>query len=384
VRRFGKAVGYMPPRDRVNRLMYNRALSTLNEHLIIPSASNSHFKPEQLIESLLYLSVEERYAESGLEDLACTREAPSADTLLYRLKKIESRDAYKMLIQANDSVIEEVKSKGVFGRPVVAAIDYTDDPYYGEYNSLLRRGKRERGTDLYYTYASLHIVEAGKRITIFTRPVYQLEDHASIVEELVKAAHDRGVRIHTLLIDRGFYTIDVMNILGRLRVRYIMPAVKNSRIKRVIEDYHNHLIPNMVKLTMRRDNGEEASFGLIIHPKKDAKDPDPIHERYIVFATNMKYSEAFKLYPEIPEEYRKRWGVETGFRVQNTIKAKTTSTNYTIRLLYHMLSTILYNIWMLANITLMLQLKRELTKPLIKLTQMTRIFRLKIELNKPP
>ena len=52
----------------------------------------------------------------------------------------------------------------------------------------------------------LHIVEVGMRITVFTRPVYQLEDQASIVEELLEAAGERGVRIQTLLLDRGFYT----------------------------------------------------------------------------------------------------------------------------------------------------------------------------------
>jgi hypothetical protein len=92
--RFCKEFGCTPPRERVSWLMYNLALSTLCEHLVIPSASNSHFKPRQLVECLLYLSVEGRYAESGLEDLACTREAPSADTLLYRLKKVEGQDAY--------------------------------------------------------------------------------------------------------------------------------------------------------------------------------------------------------------------------------------------------------------------------------------------------
>lgn len=64
----------------------------------------------------------------------------------------------------------------------------------------------------------------------------------------------------------------------------------------------------------------------------------------MVFATNMAYEEAFRLYAQIPEEYKKRWGIETGFRVQNNVKAKTTSTNYTIRLTYQLLSTILYNI----------------------------------------
>jgi hypothetical protein len=120
--RFGKEFGCTPPRERVSGLMYNLAFSTLCEHLVIPSASNSHFKPRQLVECPLYLSVEGRYAESGLEGLACTCEAPSADTLLYRLKKVKSHDAYEMLIQVNDSIIEELRSKGVFRRPVVAAI----------------------------------------------------------------------------------------------------------------------------------------------------------------------------------------------------------------------------------------------------------------------
>jgi hypothetical protein len=39
------------------------------------------------------------------------------------LKKVESQDAYEMLIQANDSIVEELRSEGVFRRPVVAAID---------------------------------------------------------------------------------------------------------------------------------------------------------------------------------------------------------------------------------------------------------------------
>ena len=112
----------MPPRDRVNRLAYDLALSTVNEHLVMPAASNSHFTNEQMAESLIYLSVEERYAESGLEDLACTRQVPSADTLLYRLKKLSSEEAHGMLAAANDEVIEELRRRGVFRKHLLAVM----------------------------------------------------------------------------------------------------------------------------------------------------------------------------------------------------------------------------------------------------------------------
>src|SRR5487761_580445 len=378
----------MPPKDRVSRLVYNLALSTLNEHLVIPSAPNSHFKNDDIMQSLLYLSMEERYAESGLDDLACTGkdDTPSADTLLYRLKKLDSKQAYSMLVSANDSVFDELRRKGVFRKPAIAAIDLSDDPYYGEYNGLLRRSKRDRGTNLFYTHASFHIVEAGRRITVFTIPVYQLDDHATVCEELIRAAWARGIKIKSVLIDRGFYSVDVMNTLKRLKVEFLMPAIKNDRMKRTIEDYHNCLIPSTSKFTIRNSMEKEACFSLMIYKKKDAKETDPISEQYFVFATNMHYSDARKLYPKIPLEYKMRWGIETGFRVQNTIKALTTSQNYAIRTIYEMLSIIIYNLWQLANILLALELKiKLLKKPLIKLTHLGRIFRLSIERsNEPP
>jgi IS4 transposase len=138
----------------------------------------------------------------------------------------------------------------------------------------------------------------------------------------------------------------------------------------------------MVKFKIRNSREEEASFGLMIYrkKKKDAKETDPIPDQYIVFATNMKYSEARKLYRKIPLEYKKRWGIETGFRVQNMVKAMTTSRNYTIRIVYQMLSVIIYNLWQLANILLALELMVKLEDPLIKLTHLARIFRLEIEM----
>jgi hypothetical protein len=379
-----RSIGYTLPADKVAGLAYNLALSTLNEHLVMPAASNSHFTNEQMAECLLYLSVEERYAESGLEDLGFNREAPSADTLLYRLKKLESDDAHSMLVDVNDAILDELRKRGVFRKPVIAAIDLTDDPYYGEYNKHLRRSRKERGTNLFYTYASFHIVEDGRRITVFEIPVHQLDDHALIVERLVRAAMERGVKIWVLLIDRGFYSVDVMSKLDELGVRYLMPAIKNERIKRAIQEHDNGLIPSMVKFSIRNAFEQQAFFGLMIYPRKGAKETDPVPERYIVFATNMRYREALRLFPQIPDEYRRRWGIETGYRVQNQVKAKTTSTNYTVRLVYQMLSVILYNVWQLANILLAIRLEIELMTPIIKLTQLKRAIRVRIEhLDKP-
>ncbi len=369
----------MPPNRRVTRLVYKQAFPTLKEHLIIPGAPNSHYKSEELLQCLVYLSLGKRYAESGLEDLACTREVPSADTLLRRLRIVKSDEAYDMLVQANDEVIRKLRRRRVFRMPVLVAIDFSDDRYYGEYNSKIRRSKKDRGTNLFYTHASLHIVERGKRVTIFTVPVLPLDDHARIVERLIQAARERGIRIHTLLIDRGFSSVDVKNRLKELRIRYLTPAIKNENVKEAIEDHDNGLIPAMIGFTMKNAERQEASFNLLMYRKPDARANDPVHKRYVAFATNMPYSEALAAFTLLPDEYRKRWGIESGFRVQDNVQAKTTSTDYTVRMTYLMLSIFLYNVWMLANVIMADNLGAELKNPVMKLSQMVKLFSMWIE-----
>jgi hypothetical protein len=362
------------------RLVYKQAFPILNEHLAIPGAPNSHYKSEELLESLVYLSLGKRYAESGLEDLSCTREAPSSDTLLRRLKMVKSEDAQAMLVQANDELIRKLRRRRLFRLPVLAAIDYSDDRFYGKYNSKIRRSKKDRGTNLFYTHASLHVVEKGKRVTIFTVQVLPLDDHALIVEKLVQAARARGIRMHTLLIDRGFSSVDVKNALDRLRIRYLTPAIKNDNVKEAIEDYDNGLIPAMIGFTMKNAERQEASFNLLMYRKPDAKVSDPVHKRYIAFATNMPYEEALRVFSLLPDEYRRRWGIESGFRVQDNVQAKTTSADYTIRTVYLMLSVFLYNVWILANAILAESLGVfEPKKPLMKLSQMAKFFTMWIE-----
>ena len=55
--------------------------------------------------------------------------------------------------------------------------------------------------------------------------------------------------------------------------------------------------------------------------------------------------------------YRKRWGIETSYRVKkHSYLPKTTSKNYLVRLFYFMFSVLLYNLWILADILIWLAL----------------------------
>ena len=78
----------------------------------------------------------------------------------------------------------------------------------------------------------------------------------------------------------------------------------------------------------------------------------------MLIATNEEYDENdVKLAERLLLLYRRRWGVETSYRVKkHSYLPKTTSKDYLIRLFYFMFSALLYNLWILADILIWLAL----------------------------
>lgn len=76
----------------------------------------------------------------------------------------------------------------------------------------------------------------------------------------------------------------------------------------------------------------------------------------------------------LPGEYRKRWGIETGYRDIERVRAKTTSSNNSIRVLYFMYSLLLYNAWLLANLIISRRFSIYFKKPAIELAVMAAYF----------
>jgi len=52
----------------------------------------------------------------------------------------------------------------------------------------------------------------------------------------------------------------------------------------------------------------------------------------------------------LPEEHRKRCGIEAGYNGVEQFRARTTSGNHSLRMLYFYYALILYNAWPLANL----------------------------------
>lgn len=296
---------------------------------------NSRHKLGQLFQLLLYMFVNQLSAEEASSQLKieCSDAIiASADTLLRRLKQTNA----KLLRKAFNSTVSRML-KGNSKKRRIIAIDYHDIPYYGDKNNPHVKGtKRQRGTNYCHQFATLEIVDGDCRLTLAVRKLSVDDDSkATVIEELTRVAR-KHAQIACTLADRAFYNVACIRALKLLRVKFVIAVPKDKAIKRVIKEHANKL-PTVVQHSIGRKEAETFNLCMIHGKQKDPTKPRPIH----CFATNIATDDAHY----IKELYRKRWSIETGYKTKKKFRAKTSTINNVVRMLYFYMECLLYNAW---------------------------------------
>jgi IS4 transposase len=136
-----------------------------------------------------------------------------------------------------------------------------------------------------------------------------------------------GIRIKFLLFDAGFASLALLHRLEGRGYTYAMRFPSNEATKRIgLKD------------------GEEA-FYPSDNPFRIVRADDPKTARSYLLATNMTCRPK-----RVLKRYKLRWGIETSYREHNVFLAKTTSRDYTVRLLYYAVAICIYNAWCIFNV----------------------------------
>ncbi len=362
----------------------------LEPHINLNIKKNAHYKKNQFTDILIHNGMTGDFAENGTKTLGaelekrriycpkchiimlpsviilkngtkittlkCTdcgyekRICPNADTLFHHIKKYSScDDIYKMYMTLNEIIWETARKNNLFDirKHYNVAIDFTEWLFYGDRSTPMVVGKEpERGTSKCYKFATINIVEAGKRFTLLALPVGPFDTKEEVLTRLLSYALER-IKIRRLLIDRGFCDSNAIKVFNSFHLKYLMPATKISTVKNILEVTP---APSVVKDFVMKD----VTFNLVI-VEEELKDGT---KEKRAFATNEEYNENdVNLADRLFDLYGKRWGVETSYRVKkHSFLPKTTSKNYRIRFFYFMFSVLLYNLWILADILIWLAL----------------------------
>ena len=267
------------------------------------------------------------FAENGSKTLKELREdrSPDADTLLYHIKNHNNlKEIQKMYLTLFEILWTMTKQSNTIDirKTYDVAIDYTEWFYYGDRSTPMIVGKKpERGTTKCYKFATINIVESGKRFTLLALPVGPFDNKKEILRELLDYALQR-IKIRRIYVDRGFFDSNSIKIFNKYHLKYLIPCTHYSTVRKTLEILS---APTIIKDFEMAD---------------------------ITFATNEEFNENdLNLAERLFYLYSKRWGIETSYRIKKqSFLPKTTSKNYLIRIFYFLFSVLFYNLWLLADI----------------------------------
>jgi len=314
--------------------------------------NNTLYKKTQFIDLLIHMGMTKDFAENGSKTYKELRglSNPDADTLLYHLKNYtDTKELHRMFTTLFEIVWEMTRKINLFDirKHYDVAIDFTEWYFYGDRGAPMVVGKEpERGTSKCYKFATINIVEAGKRFTLLALPVGPFDTKEQILRKLLTYVLER-IKIRRVYIDRGFCDSNAIKVFNGFHLKYLMPATKISTVRDVLAITP---APSIITDFEMKD----VTFNLVI--VEDEDNNGEMVKR--AFATNEEYNENdVNLADRLFDLYGKRWGIETSYRVKkHSYLPKTTSKNYLIRLFYFMFSVLLYNLWILADILIWLAL----------------------------
>ncbi len=309
---------------------------------------NAVYTKNQFIDLMIHMGMTRDFAENGSKTIRELKAnlSPNADTLLYHLKNYSDfKEIQKMYLTLFEILWTMIKQSNVIDvhRRYDVAIDFTEWYFYGDRSAPMVVGKKpDRGTTKCYKFATINIVEAGKRFTLLALPVGPFDSKEQILKKLLIFTQQR-IRIKRIYADRGFFDSNSINIFKNFRLKFLIPCSANSRIKKLIE-----IMPAPTVVTGYCM--ENSVFNVFIVNDEEG------NKR--AFATNEIFDENdVNLAERLFLLYGKRWGIETSYRVKKqSFLPKTTSKNYQIRIFYFLFSVLLYNLWLLADILIWLAL----------------------------
>jgi hypothetical protein len=240
--------------------------------------------------------------------------------------------------------------KALRRRPYPMAIDLTLIPYHGEpfrFLNEIYRGDAKSGTTHFHAYATAYVIRKGRRFTVALTRVLAGEPLKEVVQRLLQQAARQGVKPRYLLLDRGFYSVEVIRYLQHARYPFIMPAAKRGRKPKTVTPqsiwwFFTFKRSGWGRHTLKNAAGKTATVEICVACGNFRGRWKRHRRRTFVYAFWNLPSRSCVWFRET---YRTRFAIETTYRQMNQARIRTSTRNPLLRLLFVGLALILRNVW---------------------------------------
>ena len=321
------------------------ARNSLNSRLTLSRTKQIKYTEQQYFNLVSFLSVFGCCAEDGSATMNFFDEVPTGDALLQQLKKqklSKVNDEFHNLFQKQFyELLPKAKKKKY---KAIVIIDVHEQETYSQdkkISSNIRGGKHKNGTNYFFKYLTMQVLVKGRLITLGLRFYSRNDQLRELVDELIVYSQ-QFVNIDVVLLDRGFRDAALLNQLEFRQADVLMPCYKDSKAEQCFAE-------------LGKQNFRTSRYSIASQKTKQVADVTLlmirlINGKEIGFYTTMKgtwlHSACYYL-----DLYKKRWNIETGYRLQNMFLPKTTSIGKVVRFFYFCYAAAMHNLWLVIRQT---------------------------------
>jgi hypothetical protein len=264
-----------------------------------------------------------------------------ADTLHSKIKE----SLVSMIEHAYLHHIKNVSAKfGLNEKEVILAFDYTEEDFYGDVQGFDIHGWTGKDAVTgHFKFLTCSIVsdEIPEKIPLISVPIMLGHYKSSVILQCLSMIKDCIGEIKLILFDRGFYDKDLMFELTKWKYPFLIFVPKHKDKKEILypmEDDEQIAIYNEYKVN--KDKSRYPGENILIFLKQ-MYDPRSEKNYDWIFATNVEWI----LLENIVINYKKRWRIETSFRVQDEARIKCKSKDMKVRYFFFLFEQLLQVQW---------------------------------------
>ena len=197
-------------------------------------------------------------------------------------------------------------------------------------------------------YMTAHVLVNGERLTIAAMALrLGMSNHEAakiLLDEIKKYAP--GLRL--VLGDKEFCNTQVINEIKAAGLKFLEAHPQNKKTDKVVQELEKSerrriAVPAVMKGKGSRETTDYWLIGTLSRKARDGrwKPGDGLREKYAFYAASdhdMRVT-----------IYAKRWGIETAYRMDESIRAKTASRSRGIRVYFFLFAVAVYNMQVVLN-----------------------------------
>jgi len=264
-----------------------------------------------------------------------------ADRLYDRVKESD----VEMMVWSYLDAIKAISGRFQFSqKPIMLAFDYTDEEFYGNVQGFGIHGvKREGAVTGAFRFLTCSVVsdDIPQKIPLISVPIYLGHSMSKEICYCLTLLRKVIGTITLIIFDRGFYSKELMYTLTNAEYPYLIFIPKNDQIKQELESMTRNEQKKIIYEFEFKDDKSTVkgqtyqAFLKQVFCKKIERDLD------WAFATNVEDIEL----DGIIKTYKKRWRIETGFRVQDEAEIRCKSKEMNIRFFLFLYEQLLQTLW---------------------------------------